>query len=210
LKEDMTQLATRNAAIRQASVSAASTIPRLSLVEVKQLADAARDSAKGIRQERDPLLIMTLFDGCLRSTEALRLTPTHLHQTATGWALQVLGKGNKYGQVAVSASLAAQLQAFCYRWGIGATDRIFPITKWRSWQIVNRAFQVTGIPKPEHVGAVHVLRHSGALYRLEQTGNPKAVQDQLRHETVKMTLRYMKTLSTEESLRINQGVEVQW
>ncbi len=47
--------------------------------------------------------------------------------------------------------------------------------------------QVAG---PPHVGAVHVLRHSGALERLKDTGNPQALQEQLGHTTAEMTLRY--------------------
>jgi integrase len=65
---------------------------------------------------------------------------------------------------------------------------------------VDRAFEKAGIRKPEHVGTVHVLRHSGAIARLAATGNPKAVQDQLRHKEAQMTLRYLKTLSSLESL----------
>ncbi len=67
-----------------------------------------------------------------------------------------------------------------------------------------------GIAKPEHVGAVHVLRHSGALERLRSTGNPKALQDQLGHTNAEMTIRYMKTLSKEETLKIQQGVDFRW
>ena len=59
--------------------------------------------------------------------------------------------------------------------------------------------------KWEHVGAVHVLRHSGAIALLEQTGNPKALRDQLRHQDAGMTMKYLKTVSTKRSLEIQQG-----
>ena len=78
------------------------------------------------------------------------------------------------------------------------------------FRIVDRAFEVAGIPKPPNVGTVHVLRHSGALARLQEHGNPKAIQDQLGHESAKMTMRYYKTLTAKESLRINQGVDWKW
>ena len=48
------------------------------------------------------------------------------------------------------------------------------------------------------------------LERLKDTGNPQALQDQLGHATAKMTLRYMKTLTAEESVRINQQVDFRW
>lgn len=38
----------------------------------------------------------------------------------------------------------------------------------------------------------------------------KATQSQLRHKSALMTLRYLKTLSVDESLKIQQGVEYQW
>ncbi len=80
----------------------------------------------------------------------------------------------------------------------------------RVHQIVKEAFQTGGVAKPEHVGAVHVLRHSGAIARLEENGNPKALQDQLRHQDAKMTLRYLKTVSAKRSLEIQQGVDFRW
>ena len=55
--------------------------------------------------------------------------------------------------------------------------------------------------------AVQVLCHAGAMARLRETGNPKALRDQLRHVDARMTIRYLKTLSAAESLRINQGVD---
>ena len=92
------------------------------------------------------------------------------------------------------------------------TARIFPITRSRTFRIVQAAFDKAGIPRPERardrVGAVHILRHSGAIARLQAMGNPKAVQDQLRHKSAAMTLRYLKTLSADESLRIQQKVEL--
>ena len=74
----------------------------------------------------------------------------------------------------------------------------------RVHQVVSDAFQAAGIAKPDHVGAVHVLRHSGAIARLEQTGNPKALQDHLRHADARMTLRCHKDSSARRSKRFNR------
>ncbi len=153
---------------------------------------------------------MTIFDGALRVSEALQLTPESLRNNGQGWGAEVVGKGSKYREIALSASIVALLHQFAYKWEIGRQDRLFAITKWRAWQIVNRAFERTGIPKPPGVGTVHVLRHSGALERLKDTGNPHALQEQLGHASARMTLRYMKTLSAEESLKINQGTDFKW
>ena len=123
--------------------------------------------------------------------------------------MRIIGKGHKPGEAAISASLAARLQSYAYRHVVSPDERFFPISPARAWQIVDRAFKLSGIRKPDHVGT-HVLRHSGAIARLAATGNPKAVQDQLRHIDAKMTLRYLKTLSSMESLRIQQTVDFNW
>ncbi len=203
-------LARQNTAIQQAEAGTAAWIPHLSINEVQGLAAAALIAARNGKGERDALIIQTIFDGCFRVTEALSLTPNSLRETQDGWSARIVGKGGKAGEVAVSASLVARLHQYAYQHSIGPNERFFACNKHRVWQIVNRAFEVTGIPKPEHVGTVHVPRHSGALARLAQTGNPKALQDQLRHVDARMTIRYLKTLSAQESLRINQGVDFRW
>jgi len=124
----------------------------------------------------------------------------------------VLGKGNKPGVVAISGSIAAELQSYCYRTKIGEGEHIFPVSRSQAFLIVTEAFDKAGIPRPskqrDHVGGVHILRHSGAIERLRLTGNPRATQSQLRHKSALMTMRYLKTLSADESLKIQQGVEL--
>ena len=77
-----------------------------------------------------------------------------------------------------------------------------------------QAFNKAGIARPskefDHVGGVHILRHSGAIERLRITGNPRATQSHLRHKSALMTMRYLKTLSADESLKIQQAVDFQW
>lgn len=183
-------------------------VPHIDIEAVKAIADAA--GRTGRHRGRDSLLVETITDPCLRITECLRLRPRDIKQGQTGWYVEVWGKGGKPGVAAISATLAAQLQAYAYRNGIGINERLFPINRTRAFQIISRAMKDAGIRKPEHVGAVHVLRHTGALERLRATGNPRSVQEQLRHSTAQMTLRYLKTLSIEESLQIQQEVDFQW
>lgn len=198
----------RMTAIIRAEADASGYVPHLGLSQVMAIAEAA--GAHGRHQERDRLLVQTLFDGCLRVSEALRLMPRSIAQDSGGWRLEVFGKGGRPGAAAISPSLAAQLQAYAYRTSLAPDGRFFPITRTRVFQIVQAATERAGVVKPDHVGAVHVLRHSGALERLKVTGNPKAVQDQLRHATARMTLRYFKTLQAEESMKIQQQVNFEW
>jgi integrase len=185
----------QNLAIRQARSGESDFVPHLRIDEVQQLAREAESGARRGKGERDSLLIQTIFEGCFRVSEAVSLTPQTLTQTPHGWVSRIKGKGNKFAEVAISPSLSARLQSFAYRQGIKPDQKIFPVSTTRVWQIVDRAFEASGIPKPEHEGTVRVLRHLGAIARLATTGNPKAVQDQLRHKEARMTLRYLKTLS---------------
>ena len=197
-------------AIRQTRAGEADFVPHLRTDEVQQLVREAESMAHAAKGECNGLLIQTIFDGCFRVAEAVSLRPSSLLQTTPGWIARIVGKGDKVAEVAISPSLASRLLAYAYNQGIERDQRLFPITSTRVWQIVDRAFDAVGIRKPEHLGTVHVLRHSGAIARLAATGNPKAVQDQLRHKDAIMTLRYFKTLSTQESLKIQQGVGFQW
>lgn len=198
-------------AIRRSEALSGDYVAHLDIIQVKCLAEAALENRHG---ERDRLLIQLLFDGCLRCSEAISVRPCDIVRNDTGWALRVKGKRGKAALVAISPNLVAQLQAYAYRHRLNEYDCFFPITRSQAFRIVTQAFDRAGITKPsrdvDKVGAVHILRHSGAIERLRQTGNPKAVQDQLRHKSALMTMRYLKTLSADESLRIQQGVEYQW
>ena len=199
-------------AIQQAEAGVADYVPHVTAGQVKLMAVVASQNKR--HGERNALLIKFLFDGCLRISEALGVRPADLQKTPDGWTVRVVGKGSKPGVVAISASIAAELQSYCYRARIVETERIFRVSRSQAFRIVTEAFDKAGIPRPskerDHVGGVHVLRHSGAIERLRLTGNPRATQSQLRHKSALMTMRYLKTLSANESLRIQQAVDFRW
>ena len=76
--------------------------------------------------------------------------------------------------------------------------------------MIAETFRLAGIVKPDGVGTVHILRHSGALERLRQTKNPQSVQEQLRHSSMRMTLRYMRTLAHDEAMAVQSEVNYDW
>ena len=198
-------------AVRRAEEMEAETVPHLGIEGVRALAEACAAGARGARRaERDRLLVLALFDGALRISELLGVAPQDLVQTPEGWVVRIMGKGRRPGEVALSPSLVAQLHSYAYRRRVEKASRFFPFNRSRAHQIIAAGFARAGLQKPHGVGSVHVLRHSGALARLAATGNPKALQDHLRHRSAKMTLRYMKTLSAKESLRIQHGVDFKW
>jgi integrase/recombinase XerD len=172
-------------------------VPYLTPEEVRQLCAACR----GRQGDRDALLILLLFQTGLRISEALGLTVGHL--TGQPGALEIVGKGGKARLVACPAALVHRLKAFAFDRGLGPADRLFPVGRKRAWQIIGAAAARAGLGKRVHP---HLFRHSGAIERLRQTGNPRALQLHLGHASPLMTMRYLSTLTAEEALRINQTV----
>ena len=171
-------------------------VPYLAPEEIKQLCAGCR----GHQRDRDSLLILVLFQTGLRISEALGLTVGHLSRQPG--ALEVLGKGGKARLVACPAPLSHRLKAYAFDRGLGPDDRLFPVGRKRAWQIIGAAAQA-GLGKCVYP---HLFRHSGAIERLRQTGNPRALQLHLGHASPLMTMRYLSTLTAEEALRINQAV----
>ncbi len=192
-----------------ASTGNARPVPHWGINEVLALVEAARQRGRGRKGDRDALLIQTIFDGALRVSEALGIRPLDFSRTDGGFRLLVDGKTGPR-QVAVSPSLVAQIKSYAYERDLPREDRLFSINRHRVWQIVDAASELAGLAKPPGVGTVHILRHSGAIERMRLSGNPRSVQDQLGHASPAMTLRYFRTLASEEALRVQEGVDFAW
>ena len=172
-------------------------VPYLTPDEVQRLCAGCR----GRQRERDALLILLLFQTGLRISETLSLTVGHLSRQPG--ALEVLGKGSKLRLVACPAPLMHRLKAFAFDRELGPADRLFPVGRKRAWQVIGAAAAHAGLGKRVYP---HLFRHSGAIERLRQTGNPRALQLHLGHASPLMTMRYLSTITAEEALRINQAV----
>jgi len=165
--------------------------------EINRLVEACK-------RERDQLLIMLLFQTGLRISEALSLTPALIRNFEGRPAMEIVGKGRKLRMVAMPVNLKEKLESYAYRAKIEPGMRFFDINRSRAWQILNEAREVAGLQKRVFP---HLLRHSDAIIRLRKTGNPKALQYHLGHNTPAMTLRYLSTLTQEDALRVQQEVE---
>ncbi len=172
-------------------------VPYLTPEEINQLCAGCR----GRYRDRDALLILLLFQTGLRISEALTLTVGHLGRQPG--ALEIVGKGSKPRLVACPAALTHRLKAYAFDRGLGPEDRLFPVGRKRAWQIIRGAAECAGLGKRVYP---HLLRHSDAIERLRQTGNPRALQLHLGHASPLMTMRYLSTITAEEALRINQAV----
>jgi integrase/recombinase XerD len=173
-------------------------VPYLTPEEVRRLCEGCR----GRQRDRDALLILVLFQTGLRISEALTLTVGHLsRQPGAPWRSSARAASPRL--VACPAALSHRLKAYAFDRGLGPADRLFPIGRKRAWQIIGAAAAQAGLGKRVHP---HLFRHSGAIERLRQTGNPRALQLHLGHASPLMTMRYLSTLTAEEALRINQEV----
>lgn len=181
--------------------SASRVVTYLSPGEVRRLADAAN---KGKNGERDSLFILFLYQTGLRISEGLSMTPAKIDSFEGRPVIHIIGKGNKPRTVSCPLNLAVKLSAFADKRGLQIQDRYFSFSRIRGWQIIRAAARNAEFSKRVFP---HLLRHSDAIERLKQTGNPKALQHHLGHSSISMVLRYLSTLTQEESIRIQQGVE---
>lgn len=186
---------------QQALSKAAQIVPYLTPEEVARLAAA---TGNGKRGERDRLLIRTLFETGLRISEALQLTPRHISQYEGRPVIHLKGKGRKPRMVAIPQNLVDKMMSYAYQRGLDRDSKFFKINRSQAWRILQSAAERAGINKKVYP---HLLRHSDAIERLRQTGNPRALQLHLGHSSQVMTMRYLNTLTVEDALRIQQEVE---
>ena len=185
---------------RMAITRAARVVAYLTPEEVYRIAHAAKEGRNG---ERDYLLVRLLFETGLRVSEALSLNPSCLGTFEAKPCLGFVGKGNKPRIVAIPEPLVHRLKSYAYAKGITRGQRFFSINRRRAWQLIKAAADRAGVGKRVYP---HLFRHSDAIERLRQTGNPKALQHHLGHSSPVMTMRYLSTLQEEDSLRIQQQV----
>jgi integrase len=178
-----------------------SPVPYLRPEEVSALIEAARKLRYG---ERNVLLIKVLYQCGLRISEALSLTPSHLTRFEGIPCLRVKGKGGKERLVHVPEALYSQLLAYAYQRGLKQTDRFFNLNRKNAHKMLVKAAKLAGLNKRVYP---HLLRHSCAIVRRRQTGNPNALQWPVGDNCMAMTMRYLATLTMEEALKIQAQVK---
>jgi|GEM_PF-6373933 len=191
----------RSLAVRESKAYAADEVPCWDISTIELLLS--------VMSERDNLLISYLFDTGMRVSEGLSVRPCDISEIPSGgWQVRVMGKGSRRRTLAISPSTVARLHLYFYREQIKPDEPIFKITRGRVHQIMTDACKKTGVIVPDGVGAVHIIRHSGLIRRMELTGNLKAVQDQAGHTTPKTTMIYFKTVNKKHSLGLNAKTDI--
>jgi len=192
---------------RQASAS--EIVPHWGPSEILRLCVGVMSRARTVFiAERNQLLVLTLYDGALRVSEGLQITAGGITETAGGFRFSVVGKGSKYREIALSNALVLRLRSHAYKYNIPPAMPLFKISRAQAFRIIQGGTVEADLTVPEGVGNVHVLRHSGAIERLRQTGNPQSVQDQLGHSSVAMTMRYLRTLTADAAISIQESADL--
>jgi integrase/recombinase XerD len=170
-------------------------------------ADVGRITAEALKMrdgERNQLLILILFQAALRISEALKLRLRDKAAVEGAHVLMVQGKGHKPRLVAIPEKLSFHIGDYAQRHNLKPDEPLFPITRVRAWQIIKLCAGKAGIERRVYC---HLFRHGGAIARLKRTGNPKSLQIHLGHSDMKMTMRYLATMQTIESLETESKVD---
>ncbi|WP_322520833.1 tyrosine recombinase XerC [Guyparkeria halophila] len=160
----------------------------------KQHQTAARQRAVQIRALRDRCLFEWLYGSGLRLAEVVGLDLTDF-DLAAGQA-RVTGKRDKTRIVPVGRQARAAMQDWLTarrEWDRAGTTAVFINDRGRrlsarSVQLrLNRASRQAGLDAPLHP---HQLRHAFATHVLESSGDLRAVQEMLGHESLSTTQIY--------------------
>lgn len=187
---------------------AAGPVPHLSAEDITRLEFVAQSLSRKHGAEYG-LFIRTTFDTALRVNEVLAIRPADIDMDSGPTVRVVREKGGHPPSCAISPTVATRLLSYAYRNQLANDDRFFTFNDRYAHRLVTKAAAQAGIKKPDGVGWVHLLRHSGAIERLRVTRHPPGVQAQLGHRSPYMTYRYWRTLQAEEALETSQvGVEL--
>ncbi len=143
---------------------------------------------------RDQAIYELLYSSGLRLAEALGLTISDVHGIPE--ELRILGKGNKERIVPVGKKARNALSQWVEQrseWDRAQTDRLF-ITK-KGQSVSPRTIQrrldlrakAAGLDQHVHP---HALRHSAATHLLESSGDLRAIQEFLGHQSLTTTQIY--------------------
>lgn len=143
---------------------------------------------------RDQAIYELLYSSGLRLGEALGLTISDVHRIPE--ELRILGKGNKERIVPVGKRARDALSHWMEQrseWDRAQTDRLF-ITK-KGQSVSSRTIQrrldlrakAAGLDQHVHP---HALRHSAATHLLESSGDLRAIQEFLGHQSLTTTQIY--------------------
>jgi integrase/recombinase XerC/integrase/recombinase XerD len=143
----------------------------------------AGSSEEQSKAERDLALVLLLYGGGLRVSEACVLTWAQLEKS--GRVARIKGKGSKERLVALPP-LAASAVMKLPRTGAFVFGET-PLSTRVAYEIVRTRGAQAGLLQPLHP---HALRHSFATHLLSSGANLRTLQELLGHQTLQATQRY--------------------
>ena len=86
------------------------------------------------------------------------------------------------------------------QYGLGSSDRVFPITKSYLHHEMDRGSKAAGVKRIR----VHDLRHSHVSLLIDMGFSPVAIADRLGHESIEITLRYAHLFPSKQTEMIEK------
>lgn len=159
-------------------------------------------------------IFQLLYRAFLRREEAVDLRMAHFVHRTDGWNLKVTGKGRKTRSIVATSKLMSELQI--YRRSLGLPDlpaagedrpvilpvigKEQPVSSQTVYLICCAVFRDAALKMQQegNEGAAarlmqatpHWLRHTGISHSMDQGTDPRYVQAQARHSSLKVTARY--------------------
>lgn len=142
----------------------------------------------------------------LRASEVVALTVNNLRDGYL--TVQRLKGSRKTVQQLMEHSnplLNEKKALFEYTRGMHGVQRLFPITRERFWQIMQKHARAAGIPK--HKRHPHVLKHSIAMTTIELAGI-EHVRQWLGHKSLSSTGQYLQVTDDEAAQAVKRALNV--
>jgi site-specific recombinase XerD len=155
------------------------------LADLKKRRDEAIDEPTQASLVRDLALILLLYGGGLRISEACALERSQVSEGSR--ILRVRGKGGKERVVALPPMAADALWALMKQTSGTFVFGVEPIATRKAYEIVRSSAAIAGLVKPLHP---HALRHSFATHLLSSGANLRTLQELLGHSSLQATQRY--------------------
>lgn len=148
--------------------------------------DEVRYAISSITEPKDKMLCLFLWTTGCRISEALAVSKQDLDLVNRLCTIRWL-KSRKYQERVIPLHQSIIDVLAMYSGTMNGPDKLFPFTRQRAWQIINRHFKAHP----------HTLRHSFAVNYLRHGGRLTDLQQLLGHKTLNTTAIYTLLVPTE-------------